>query len=219
MDAAHQTRLTLPAGVDWPERLDHGEFTAMVESLPFGERTAQKLMAVGRDERIRKREHARVLPPSWDTLYVLTRLDDDQWERGLADGLMRPGMKRGEAAALWYKSSRRYSVSLRLSRTMLASPLIKKGITKSTASGNAVDVAVVRSAKRCARLVVRNLRSCGQARFSHGWTRSRQRVSARSPFGDSVSSPFLGWIAPKPPDRRVAHCGAHRFNCRLSTFR
>jgi hypothetical protein len=36
----------------------------------------------------------------------LTKLDDEQWEKGLADGLIHPGMERGEAAALWYKSSR-----------------------------------------------------------------------------------------------------------------
>ena len=43
-------------------------------------------MAVGRDERIRKRSHVNALPPSWGTLYVLSKLDDEQWEKGLADG-------------------------------------------------------------------------------------------------------------------------------------
>jgi hypothetical protein len=62
---------TLPAGGDWPERLDHGEFVAMVEAdLPFHERTARMLMAIGSDERIAKRKHVAALPPSWGTLYV-----------------------------------------------------------------------------------------------------------------------------------------------------
>jgi hypothetical protein len=100
----------LPRGVDWPERLDHGQFVAMVdEDLPFNEGSARKLMAIGRDKRIRNVSHAKHLPPSWDTLYVLSKLDDEQWERGIGDGLIHPGMERGEAAALWYKSSRQTS--------------------------------------------------------------------------------------------------------------
>jgi len=46
-------------------------------------RLARKLMAIGRDERITKRAHVTALPPSWGTLYVLTRLDNEQWEKGL----------------------------------------------------------------------------------------------------------------------------------------
>jgi hypothetical protein len=77
----------LPRGVAWPERLEHGEFTAMVEEdLPFGETAARRLMAVARDPRIANRAHVHVLPPSWGTLYVLSKLDDEQWEKGIADG-------------------------------------------------------------------------------------------------------------------------------------
>jgi hypothetical protein len=53
----------------------HGEFLAMVENdLPFGDRTARRLMAIARDPRISNRTHASILPPSWMTLYELTKL-------------------------------------------------------------------------------------------------------------------------------------------------
>jgi hypothetical protein len=46
------------------------------------------LMAVARDPRIANRAHVRALPPSWGTLYVLSKLDDEQWQKGIAG---RPG--------------------------------------------------------------------------------------------------------------------------------
>ena len=74
----------LPAGADWPERLDHGEFVAMVEGdeLPFKRKTAAKLMAIARDPRITKGSHGRHLPPAWTTLYVLTKLDNERCVNG-----------------------------------------------------------------------------------------------------------------------------------------
>ena len=60
------------------DALDHGEFTKMVErDLPFGKRTAQRLMAIARDTRLTNPTHASLLPQSWMTLYELTRLSDD----------------------------------------------------------------------------------------------------------------------------------------------
>jgi Protein of unknown function (DUF3102) len=42
------------------DALDHGEFTKMVEhDLPFGERTAQRLMVIARDTRLTNPTHAR----------------------------------------------------------------------------------------------------------------------------------------------------------------
>jgi hypothetical protein len=57
--------------------LAHGEFLAMVESdLPFGPRTAQRLMAIADDPRLTNATHVSLLPPNWGTLYELTKLDD-----------------------------------------------------------------------------------------------------------------------------------------------
>jgi hypothetical protein len=38
------------------------------------------------------------LPPSWTTLYELTKLDDDTFERKLRDGTIHPGMRRKDVA-------------------------------------------------------------------------------------------------------------------------
>lgn len=81
--------------------LPHGEFEAMARNdLPFGERTARRLMSVASDERIVNRTHGSDLPPSWRTLYALTRLDDETFERALHEGIIRPDMQRKEAEEL-----------------------------------------------------------------------------------------------------------------------
>lgn len=41
--------------------------------LPFGPDAARKLMAVANHRLLSKREHVPVLPPSWGTLYELTK--------------------------------------------------------------------------------------------------------------------------------------------------
>lgn len=77
--------------------LPHGEFEAMVATeLPFGSRTARRLMTVARDPRISERTHGSVLPPSWRTLYELTKLPDDQFEARIADGTIRSDMQRAD---------------------------------------------------------------------------------------------------------------------------
>jgi len=81
------------------EQLEHGEFEAMVESdLPFGPRTARMLKNVAEDERIRN--HGSVLPPSWRTLYELTKLEDDEFAAKLADGTIHPEMQRKDVARI-----------------------------------------------------------------------------------------------------------------------
>src|ERR1043165_7534490 len=77
-------------------KLDHGEFQPMIESqLPFGPRTAQKLMAIAQDNRmVANATHASLLPPRYDTLYELTKLDNETFEARLADGTIRPDMER-----------------------------------------------------------------------------------------------------------------------------
>jgi len=77
--------------------LPHGEFGAMCESdLPFNPRTAQRLMAIASDPRLTDPTLASHLPPSWDTLYLLTRLPDDELQARLNDGTIHPDMRRTE---------------------------------------------------------------------------------------------------------------------------
>lgn len=77
--------------------LAHGEFLTMVASeLPFGKRTAQRLMKVAADPRLTKATHGSLLPASWRTLYELTRLPDAEFARLAEAGIIRPDLERHE---------------------------------------------------------------------------------------------------------------------------
>lgn len=77
------------------DALPHGAFGSMIESeLPFGSSTAQRLMAIAGDVRLSNPAHVQHLPASWGTLYELTKLPDDEFERKIADGTIRPDMMR-----------------------------------------------------------------------------------------------------------------------------
>jgi N6-adenosine-specific RNA methylase IME4 len=74
--------------------LPHGDFTHMLEvQLPFGERKAQMLMAIARDPRLTKPQNIALLPPSWPTLYELTKLSDEELGAKIADGTISPNME------------------------------------------------------------------------------------------------------------------------------
>jgi hypothetical protein len=47
------------------------------DDLPFNDRTAQKLMAISDNAVISNTSHVTHLPPSWDSLYQLSRLDEE----------------------------------------------------------------------------------------------------------------------------------------------
>jgi hypothetical protein len=80
-------------------RPKHGEWGTMVESdLPFNRHTAHKLMQIAGDKRLTNVSQGKHLPPSWTTLYELTKLDDDTLERKLRDGTIHPGMRRKDVA-------------------------------------------------------------------------------------------------------------------------
>jgi hypothetical protein len=81
--------------------LAHGEFEHMVDQeLPFGPRTAQRLMAMAGHPCITKPTYASHLPGSWDTVYELTRLNEAAFDERIADGSIHPGMTKKEATAL-----------------------------------------------------------------------------------------------------------------------
>ena len=80
------------------DKLDHGQFEKMIDNeLPFGPSTTQRLMKIGRDKRLTNPAHGPLLPPSWRTLYELTKLSDAEFYAMLADGRIRPDMERDEA--------------------------------------------------------------------------------------------------------------------------
>lgn len=73
--------------------LPHGEFEAWVKrDLPIDGSTARRLMSVASDERIRA--HAHELPPSWATLYELTKLTDSEFASRIEDGTINVEMQR-----------------------------------------------------------------------------------------------------------------------------
>src|SRR5437868_7722703 len=78
-------------------KLPHGDFEAMLTTgLDFKPRTAQRLMAVAADPRLRNATHGSLLPTSWRTLYELTRMDDATFGAAIADGTIHPDMERKE---------------------------------------------------------------------------------------------------------------------------
>lgn len=59
----------------------------MVETdLPFGSRTAQRLLAIARNWEYRFATHVSLLPPNWRTLYELTKLKDAEFDALIDDG-------------------------------------------------------------------------------------------------------------------------------------
>ena len=76
--------------------LGHGRFLPMVESqLPFGIRVAQKLMQVAEaiDSEILPPER---LPPSYNTVYELVTLKEEERAIALERNIVRPDVKRDE---------------------------------------------------------------------------------------------------------------------------
>ena len=85
--------------IDAKEALPHGEFISMIEAdLPFKRHTAFRLMKIAGDERLTNVAHVQHFPPSWGTVYELTKLPDDVFEAKIADGSINPEMKRKDVA-------------------------------------------------------------------------------------------------------------------------
>ena len=58
--------------------------------LPFGPNVARQHMAIARNPRYAKRSTWSVLPPYYQTLYKMTRLEDVTFNRLLEDGTIKP---------------------------------------------------------------------------------------------------------------------------------
>ena len=90
------------------EKCDHGEFlrmfkgskNAVIDPLPFGEKTAQRLMKVASNEVIANGAHAHHLPCEWTTLYELTKLGKDTLLAGIKAGEITADTTRAQAAAM-----------------------------------------------------------------------------------------------------------------------
>lgn len=83
------------------DELSHGEWLPMIEKdLPFGRQTAFCLMKIADDSRISNVKHALHLPPSWSTLYELTKLNDNTFYAGIKDRTINPEMERSQVSAM-----------------------------------------------------------------------------------------------------------------------
>jgi len=101
VDSIIETGRILLEAKEGPYRLKHGAFQAMVRTaLPFNESTARKLMAIARHPVLSNRSHGNVLPPSYGTLYALTKVPDHKLLASIRDGTINPKLERRDVAAL-----------------------------------------------------------------------------------------------------------------------
>ncbi|SIO54828.1 Protein of unknown function [Bradyrhizobium erythrophlei] len=92
-------RLLIEAKKD--PKLQHGSFEVMVRTrLPFNEQTAQKLMKIANNPVISKAAHVRLLPPSWGTLYELTKVPEPRLIAAIEDGTINPKTQRKDVKPL-----------------------------------------------------------------------------------------------------------------------
>jgi hypothetical protein len=82
--------------------LVHGEWGRMFndELIPFGPNTAQRLMAIAANPELSNTAHAPFLPPSWTSLYELTKVEPERLHGAFKDRIITPDMKRSDVAAL-----------------------------------------------------------------------------------------------------------------------
>jgi hypothetical protein len=87
--------------IDAKEELEHGSFEAMVQSkLPVGPRTAQRLMVIARHPILSNATHGSHFPPSWRTLFELTKVPDATLMEKLKDSSIHPKLERKDVAAM-----------------------------------------------------------------------------------------------------------------------
>jgi hypothetical protein len=85
--------------IEAKEELAHGSFEATIKRH-FDIRTAQCLMKITRHPVLSNANHGSLLPPSWRTLYELTKLPDDVLLAKLKDGTISPKFERKDVTAI-----------------------------------------------------------------------------------------------------------------------
>jgi hypothetical protein len=76
---------------DAKNTLPQGEFLGMIESdLPFGPRTAQRLMQIATDKRITDTTNLSYLPQTAHALHAVAQLSDEEFESAKASGELHP---------------------------------------------------------------------------------------------------------------------------------
>lgn len=81
--------------------LRKADFSKMVRNhLPFGRSTATKLIAIAKCDHLRNSEHVPHLPANWGTLFELTLLTEEQFQRGIASHKISLKTQRKDVKAL-----------------------------------------------------------------------------------------------------------------------
>jgi Protein of unknown function (DUF3102) len=91
-------RLLVKAKAD----LSHGEWGRLFDEslVPFSQNTAGRLMAVADNPVLANSAHVQNLPPSWGTLYELTKVPEPTLKNAIRDGVITPDMPRKAVADL-----------------------------------------------------------------------------------------------------------------------
>jgi hypothetical protein len=81
--------------------LRRGDFMKMVKAdLPFSQSTTNKLIKIATCDHLRNSEHVPNLPAHWGTLFELTLLTEEQFEKGIKSGAINLKMQRKDVQAL-----------------------------------------------------------------------------------------------------------------------
>jgi N6-adenosine-specific RNA methylase IME4 len=87
------------------EEIGYSEFMLMFErkEIPFDYTKANKFCRIADSPKILEFVHDRILPPDWNTLYLLTRLAKNQpelFDQFVADGTINSAMSRGDISKI-----------------------------------------------------------------------------------------------------------------------
>jgi hypothetical protein len=82
------------------ESLKHGDWLTMVSCLPFKTNTAERLIKISSHPILSNSAHAPNLPPSWMTLYELTKISEADLIARIKDGTINAKMERRNVAEL-----------------------------------------------------------------------------------------------------------------------
>ncbi len=73
---------------DAKENLEKDVFERLLKQLPFGKRTAERLLSIGRNDLIST--HIKAMPPSWGTLYEISTLENEELEQAVTTNIINP---------------------------------------------------------------------------------------------------------------------------------
>ena len=80
--------------------VEHGDWLPLLKALRLDESAAQRLMKIAGNEVLANPAHWAAFPPSWRTLYELTKLPPKVLEAKIIDGVITPRIERKGVVSL-----------------------------------------------------------------------------------------------------------------------